>query len=71
MTGSQSFTCGSEGTTMNISVMPVNYAVCVDVSNPVAVLTYPLGNLSIQINKKLNWVQRICYNVLGFKYRKL
>jgi hypothetical protein len=37
----------------------------------VAQLEFPGGNLTISLNKKLNLVQRMCYNVLGFKYKTL
>lgn len=50
-----------------------NYCnVFVGVTNPVAELKFPrAGNLTLQLNKKLNWVQRVCYTILGFKYRTL
>jgi hypothetical protein len=40
-------------------------------SPAVAQLEFPGGNFVISLNKKLNLVQRMCYNVLGFKYKTL
>jgi hypothetical protein len=37
----------------------------------VATLIFPGNTIVIQLNKNLNWVQRICYNALGFKYKTL
>ena len=57
------------GSTFNVNSY---YSVFVNVLNPVAELEFPYGtNVKIQLNKKLNWFQRLCYNLLGFKYRTL
>lgn len=56
----------------SFNVTPSYSSLFVSVQNPVATLTFPYGvNVTIQINKKLHWFQRLCYNILGFKYRTL
>lgn len=37
----------------------------------VALLEFPGASITITLNKKLNLIQRMCYNVLGFKYKTL
>lgn len=53
----------------------VNYLLYVAADNPVAEIEGYLGNedhrIKIQFNKKLTWLKRLCYNILGFKYRNL
>ena len=52
-----------------------NYLLYVALEDPVAELNGSLGSnenkIKIQLNKKLNFVQRMLYSLLGFKYKKL
>jgi hypothetical protein len=29
------------------------------------------ANIKVLVYKKLNWFQRLCYNILGFEYKQL
>ena len=57
------------GTSLNVT--PTLF-LSIRVESPVAELTFPFGsNVTVQLNKKLNWFRRLCYNALGFKYKTL
>jgi hypothetical protein len=56
------------GTSLNVT--PTLF-LSIRVESPVAELTFPFANVTVQLNKKLNWFRSLCYNALGFKYKTL
>lgn len=72
VSGSATFTCNCGVTESSpFESLYITYPIVIPIDNAVAEITCPGGNLIFQINKKLHWLQKICYNILGFKYKKL
>lgn len=64
-----SYTTTTENSNSQIKTIPGWNTI--DPTKFIAELNFPHADITIRLNKKLNWFQRLCYNILGFKYKKL
>lgn len=66
----KSLTISSENPTSVLTVVN-NNVFNISLDNAVSELIFKPSNITIQLNKKLNWFQRMCYTALGFEYKTL